>query len=297
MSSLGTTQSSSSSCQTARPPFSTASKLRASSGGMKFPITSSFSFTWRVRSRMVSSMPSLSSWNSSVRSLISLLALWNLLHSFFSFLVLASTSSCKLPNFSSSSKFCSSWSAICRANASSLFFLSASSCSACLSSASCFAALLAISPPTMSFSSIALSLFCSESLWFSMSMRALLSFSSFSLNAWRSSSVWFCWSSSACMSCCALAFMSAFSLSIFSCISLIASSLTPPLMAEMSTSCPSSMTVPPSPPSMPMSWAFNLEISSWYSLSIASFGSSLILGLFLMFLALLAYLKVLIVSS
>lgn len=37
--------------------------------------------------------------------------------------------------------------------------------------------------------------------------------------------------------------------------------------------------------------------SSWYSLSSASFGSSLILGLFSMFFALLAYLRVFIVSS
>ena len=43
--------------------------------------------------------------------------------------------------------------------------------------------------------------------------------------------------------------------------------------------------------------SFSLEISSLYSRSMASFGSSLIFGLFLMFFALLAYLSVDMVSS
>ena len=45
---------------------------------------------------------------------------------------------------------------------------------------------------------------------------------------------------------------------------------------------------PPPPPPFPSSCAFNLAISSWNSRSIASFGSSLIFGLFLMFFARLA---------
>ena len=52
------------------------------------------------------------------------------------------------------------------------------------------------------------------------------------------------------------------------------------------------------PPSLrSANYSLNLVISSWYSLSSASLGSSLIFGLFLMFFAREAYLKVFMVSS
>ena len=53
----------------------------------------------------------------------------------------------------------------------------------------------------------------------------------------------------------------------------------------------------PSIGNLPSSIFFSLSIYIWYSLIIASFGSSFILGLFFIFFASEAYLKVLIVYS
>eukprot|EP00982_Pelagococcus_subviridis_P014982 31371-Pelagococcus_subviridis.AAC.1 len=63
------------------------------------------------------------------------------------------------------------------------------------------------------------------------------------------------------------------------------------------SSCAASPRADAPAPAPPPSCAFRRAISSWNSRNIASFGSSLMRGLFLMFFALFAYRNVLIVSS
>mmetsp|Transcript_3793 Transcript_3793/g.13306 ORF Transcript_3793/g.13306 Transcript_3793/m.13306 type:complete len:288 (+) Transcript_3793:362-1225(+) len=285
-------------------------------------MTRFFSSTCAVSCRMLSRRSSRSRWNSSWRSSTSCFAAWYLPHSFWSFAVFASASSCLL------------W--------------YVSSVSSCLLSRSSMRLRFSASTRRFSASSAAfrsISFFCSSVRSWRLPCSSLLSivFSFFSSCIFFSRSSWTalkCFSSSSCWDCMAAAMRSfsslvrSFSAIIFSSsafasasaalrmaslscserlgpasfIFLDSSLLTCALIASIcmsSGSCSTSTSfsiifTSPAGTSLPppsASAAFRRAISSWNSRSIASFGSSLIFGLFLMFLARFAYRSVLSVSS
>mmetsp|Transcript_21345 Transcript_21345/g.65132 ORF Transcript_21345/g.65132 Transcript_21345/m.65132 type:complete len:269 (-) Transcript_21345:1134-1940(-) len=263
---------------------------RASSGGTKFPMMRSLSRTCFVRSRMVSSMSSRSRWNSCSRSRISDVAAWYLAHSFLSLRVLTSTSSWSEPNCSSSCIAASSLDASSRASSRSCSLRSSSSSWARRSAASCCRALSMILPPWMSFSSILASRFCMFDFCASTSSRIFSSVASRSSSARRSASVLLCWFSISRMSSAARLRSCSFSRSALRRISATSSSVMPTLTIfslMISRAAPPDTMLPFASVtgSAPASCALRRLISSWNSRSMASFGSSLIFGLFLMFLA------------
>mmetsp|Transcript_40494 Transcript_40494/g.89987 ORF Transcript_40494/g.89987 Transcript_40494/m.89987 type:complete len:375 (+) Transcript_40494:647-1771(+) len=299
-----------------------------SSGGMKASMTMSLSCIWSCSMRMLSSRSSFSRWNSLYMSSTSAFTSWNFLNSFFSFLVFCSASSALLLNFSSIISWFSSISTMRFCFSSSSFRLLSSSSSFLRSSFS-FLRVTSTRPPLASPFRILLSMLFSFLARASFSARifsassAFLDISSCILACLRcslaaSSSARRLSSSRRAASCFALS--SASARSVASCSSV---SVPDPTLAAISalswasisarifssiwgsralgrcttrSTTPSSPTLSPSPPSA-SSMALSLAISSWNSRSMASLGSSLIRGLFWMFLARLAYLRVLMVSS
>mmetsp|Transcript_116 Transcript_116/g.172 ORF Transcript_116/g.172 Transcript_116/m.172 type:complete len:263 (-) Transcript_116:458-1246(-) len=262
-------------------------------------------------------MSSRSAWNSSWMSCTSLVAVWYFVHNFFSLFVLSSTSSWSELYCSSRRRRSSSFSASSCASSCSRSARSSRASLARRSWASCLAALSIISPPTISFCFIWFILATSACFCASIFSRCSCSAFSRSSRALRSSAV-FEWSSSSFfISSAAFFFRRCFSASA-SPRSRASSSSVAPLFTSRMTSfstifsmtcaptgtCTSwpSMTIvlgtppPPAPPAA-SSCAFSRLISSWNSRSMASLGSSLILGLFLMFFARFAYLRVVTVSS
>mmetsp|Transcript_1366 Transcript_1366/g.3161 ORF Transcript_1366/g.3161 Transcript_1366/m.3161 type:complete len:325 (-) Transcript_1366:354-1328(-) len=288
------------------------SSMREVSSGMNLLMRVSLSFMVRVSCRIVSSMSLRSVPNSSCRSLASLSAAWYRPHSFLSFFVFTSTSSCREEKCSSSCRFASSFSASSLASTASCTCLSRSSVSAWRRAASCFEALEITSPPFISFSSMAFSCSASLRFWLKSSLRSTASWSSAACSSARSLAVVLAWSISAFISCCACFISTSFSSSAFLRITAISSSVTPTrtsrntsLSTIFSTISRCALVIITSLPSSPIitplcvdsSWSLSALIWSWYSLNMASLGSSLILGLFLIFLARFAYLRVEIVSS
>mmetsp|Transcript_53860 Transcript_53860/g.128761 ORF Transcript_53860/g.128761 Transcript_53860/m.128761 type:complete len:343 (+) Transcript_53860:458-1486(+) len=273
--------------------------------GTKDSMIRDLSFSVCRSSRIMESMSSRSCWLKCWRSTISCCAFWYLSQSFCSFVVSFWTCSSWEAHRSSSCMFswrcCSSW----RRSSSSLSCCFFSRLCCFLSSCSCLMACSITCLPWTIFISICCSLPCSSSLccssciemfscssiwarsrnlsdsarsrWASTSRRRASAF------IWASWICWRCCSSMAATSsglgpCSTITSFSTVLSTIFSTYSTCFSTRTPP--GPMGT--PFSSTI--SPPDASSS-ALSLIISSWYSRIMASFGSSLIRGLFLMFLA------------
>mmetsp|Transcript_8772 Transcript_8772/g.25040 ORF Transcript_8772/g.25040 Transcript_8772/m.25040 type:complete len:221 (+) Transcript_8772:653-1315(+) len=219
--------------------------------------------------------------------------------SFSSFRVFFSTSSSMDPNFSSASAFLDSWSRISFAILLSASCLRVSSCLAFRSSASWVAALSNNCPPfnnlfSMPFSLAASWRFRCDAFLRSVSWRtrsARRRSRSSSVAAWRSNSA-ASWRSARSRISSFFRSASAWTFDSSSSDTPTVTSLMTSLWTIFSTSLYSFCSPCHSPFSsyvpFPWSCALRRAISSWNSRSMASFGSSLILGLFLMFLALLA---------
>mmetsp|Transcript_3721 Transcript_3721/g.13721 ORF Transcript_3721/g.13721 Transcript_3721/m.13721 type:complete len:275 (-) Transcript_3721:1072-1896(-) len=269
------------------------------------------SFSSRCISRMVSSMSSRSAWNSLCRSPISCLAACSLFQHFLSLRVLASTSSAMLAYCSSIMMFASSSSCLCSSSMrrASSFSRSSFACAA-RSSASCRCALLRTSPPISSFSCICFSFWLSAIFSRAIASRSICCARSSSASFFFSSSVTALAASSCDRSSSARFCRLSRSAAALSSSSFIFSSLSPSFTTTFSTIFSTTL-VPPGPPAPPIAppapppplpamsliCRFSRSISSWNSRSIASFGSSLMRGLFLMFFARLAYRSVDTVSS
>mmetsp|Transcript_30489 Transcript_30489/g.81314 ORF Transcript_30489/g.81314 Transcript_30489/m.81314 type:complete len:311 (+) Transcript_30489:72-1004(+) len=291
------------------------SMLPRSSSGMKESTTRERILICLPCSRMMSSRSSFSAWNSRCRSLTSDRACSYLPHSFFSLRALACASSWMLAYFSSklaeNSSFSRSW-LLMRS-----FSASCSSSSRCArSSSSAFSrAFSASACPTTSFSCMALSCAASRS----RSLRSLVTassrfrtsssarcrsssrmFSALAISASWASSLRLC--SSSCLSDMALTCLAAFpgppaALDVFFPLRWSgpvagepgpSASSGPSSSSSSSSSCSSSAGAGMVPAFCCSSMDLSRLISSWNSRSMASLGSSLILGLFLMFLARLA---------
>mmetsp|Transcript_53311 Transcript_53311/g.161905 ORF Transcript_53311/g.161905 Transcript_53311/m.161905 type:complete len:279 (-) Transcript_53311:1051-1887(-) len=263
-----------------------------------------------LSSRMFSSMSSRSVWNSCCNSSISDCVCLCLFHNFSSFAVIFSTCSsveayvCSRVIFSD---ICCSSSSFIRCSSR---LRSSTSICALLSSFSCCMAFSMTWLPTSIFSSIIFSC-CIICAWASCSSSFFLwRSSSSSSNRARSSSatsfmasIWACSSrqrcSSARRSASTLASMAARSWSVISPCTTRSMTTSFSTTRSTSTTCVSTMTscspcsppapgargTPPPPPAFSANFILSRVISSWNSRIIASFGSSLIFGLFLMLFA------------
>mmetsp|Transcript_68132 Transcript_68132/g.163502 ORF Transcript_68132/g.163502 Transcript_68132/m.163502 type:complete len:319 (+) Transcript_68132:596-1552(+) len=282
--------------------------------GTKLSMVRHTSFNSCRKSRMVSSMSSRSCWNSFCRSWISCWVCLCLCQSFSSLAVIFWTWSAAEEYLSSRVSF----SSICCSSSSfircSCRRLSSTSISARFSSCSCCMAFSITWLPTNIFSCMAFNL---ESItcccWASSSLRLLRSDRS-SSNFFFSSSATFCCCSMSLLSSATCASISALSASTLLLMRAISSSLTPLFttfstrtsfsttvststisfssMTSCSTTVPSGRTIgclgmlpPPPLAACSCSFIFNRMISSWNSRIIASLGSSLMRGLFLMLFA------------
>mmetsp|Transcript_40809 Transcript_40809/g.107848 ORF Transcript_40809/g.107848 Transcript_40809/m.107848 type:complete len:346 (-) Transcript_40809:1049-2086(-) len=276
--------------------------------GTKVSMISVLSFrVWR-RSRIIWSMSSRSPWLNCWMSTISCCAFWYLSQSFWSLAVsLATCSSCDA-HFSSSSMFSSLCCSSCRFSSSSFSCCFRSRRCCLFSSASCSMAFSMTCFPTTILPSISASLLWSSLLRWASSMAAFCSlsicsrsriFSPSAMSRWAATSARFCsamrrkcsfsarsWASRAATSsgeapCSTTTSRSTILSTIFSLYSTCFWILTPPgTRPGMISPCSSS-------PSSPLTTSSSLSrmISSWNSRIMASFGSSLIFGLFLMLLA------------
>mmetsp|Transcript_66424 Transcript_66424/g.194828 ORF Transcript_66424/g.194828 Transcript_66424/m.194828 type:complete len:347 (-) Transcript_66424:1134-2174(-) len=276
--------------------------------GTKVSMISVLSFrVWR-RSRIIWSMSSRSPWLNCWMSTISCCAFWYLSQSFWSLAVsLATCSSCDA-HFSSSSRFSCLWTSSILFSSSSFACCFMSRFCCLFSSASCSMAFSMTCFPTTILPSMSMSLCCSSLLRSASSWLAACSLSICSrslalspsaMSRWAATSARFCSAmrrkcSFSCRSCASMAAFSSgeapcsttTSLSmilstIFSLYSTCFSTRTPGA-AKPGMRLPSAST--PSPP-LVVSSALSRMISSWNSRIMASFGSSLIFGLFLMLLA------------
>mmetsp|Transcript_12613 Transcript_12613/g.18383 ORF Transcript_12613/g.18383 Transcript_12613/m.18383 type:complete len:251 (-) Transcript_12613:981-1733(-) len=250
---------------------------------------------------MVSTMSSRSRWNSCWRSFTSEEAAWYLLQSFLSLAFLVSISSWSEEKRWLSRRPSSSFSFRRLSRSISCLRRWSTSCWALMSSCSCLVACSIIWLPITKRSSMPFS-FLSSLCCFSLArlcldcccLRASIS-CCFSLSA---SSFW---ASTLRISSSALLSSSSFSFSSCSSSCLIFSESSTYTVFSTTPAGPPIIwlaiegSIPPPPWSS--SAAFSFWISSWYSLSSASLGSSLSFGLFWMLLALLAYLSVEMVSS
>mmetsp|Transcript_62294 Transcript_62294/g.135002 ORF Transcript_62294/g.135002 Transcript_62294/m.135002 type:complete len:271 (-) Transcript_62294:967-1779(-) len=262
-----------------------------------------FSLSSMFNSRMLKAISSRSRLNSSRKSYISWFTWFYLFHSFLSLFVLSLISSswvlycfsnyrC-LVSLSSNSFFkCSSFS-LCFANSSYVCFNFFSACSAFSMALVPFMTLFSMFLSFLNNSACSYRAFSSSSSFFLIFSSSLL---------FSSSAICF-WDSICLRSRSAFIRISSFSLLSWSSSSFICSLLTLGLVTKfwlwppywfLSCSRSSGLMLPPP---IAANSARSFWISSWNSLNMASLGSSLILGLFLMFLALLAYLRVLMVSS
>mmetsp|Transcript_20875 Transcript_20875/g.58132 ORF Transcript_20875/g.58132 Transcript_20875/m.58132 type:complete len:285 (+) Transcript_20875:1125-1979(+) len=283
----------------------------------------SLSCIWSCSMRMLSSRSSFSRWNSLYMSSTSALTSWYFFHSFFSFLVFCSASSCRFMYLSSAASCASSISAMRRIFSSSCCRLLSSSSSRFFSSASFLRVTSARPPraspfkilPSIAFNFLAKASFSNRIFSASSCFRTASSWILACLRFIFSASDACFWRSSSMRMASSLALIAASSLSFAICSSLMPTM--PCFCASSARICVSisarifsrvwgsmdlwtvgfpSGVVPNAPaaaaaskePPSPSSNCFKRLISSWNSRSIASFGSSLMRGLFLIFLARLA---------
>mmetsp|Transcript_46801 Transcript_46801/g.142061 ORF Transcript_46801/g.142061 Transcript_46801/m.142061 type:complete len:271 (+) Transcript_46801:617-1429(+) len=265
-----------------------------------------FNFKVCRKSRIMDSMSSLSLWLKCWTSTISCCAFWYLSHNFCSLAVNFCTCSSCVAHFVSSSMFSCRWSSSCLFSSASFSCCFLNRFFSFLSSCSCSMAFSMTCLPTTIFSSIFTSLLCiscfrtasafSSRFWASISAMSLLFSEPTSsvramISALRSSAsrlrLSFCsrssassraFSSSLAPPFIITSFSTTFS-TIFSTYSVFFS-----IRGGRGPPTPPSPPCPPSPPFI-MSSPLRRMISSWNSRIMASLGSSLIRGLFLMLFA------------